>query len=55
MVVAIKNLKKVKVKVGIKGTESFPAMKAPDQKNADKTISKYIFLFDKITTPCDEA
>jgi len=39
--VAIKNLKKVNVKGGIKGAESFAAIKAPPQNKVDKIIKKY--------------
>ncbi len=40
--VAIKNLRKVSVNGGIKGAESFAAIKAPPQNKVDKIIKKYI-------------
>ena len=42
-----RNLKNVSVYVGIYGTHNFPAINAPDQKRAVKTIAVYIFLLFK--------
>lgn len=39
IIVAIENLKKVNVKGGIYGAESFAAINAPAQKKHDKSIS----------------
>ena len=51
IMVAIKNLKKVNVKGGIKGEESFAAIKAPAQNIVESIIKEYIFKFDKLISP----
>jgi hypothetical protein len=50
-IVAIENLKKVSVKGGINGDESFAAINAPAQKIVQRTIRKYILAFDMCHPP----